>query len=337
MKKKLLLAFGIVAAYSLGQNFSSSNEYAIGESQTMFMCDSAAPTYGNVTGTGVTWDYSTYFKVNNPNRTYQVIENTSTDFLNSNKVVSVQGFFDSYIISNSNTKSIEGFRFTETGLASVLSKIVLTDDIKVFDYVVDFNTSTNDVHDGIMSGGGVNPTNPACDGTSVSKFDAVGTLILSPTVTKNNVQRHHLNVSMNGNSFLGPILLVIDQYEYFDFTSSKLPLLSMTSLNVFLNGSATPTVKLKFLLNTEDLVYFVGLEEKESINFNIYPNPSSEEISISSSTFKGNEKISILDVSGKELIHSHLTTIDVSKLNSGVYFIQVENESSKSQQKFIKK
>jgi hypothetical protein len=337
MTKKLLLAFGLLSTCSFGQTFTANNEYTIGESQTMYMCDSAAPTYENVTGNGVTWDYSTYYKVNNPNRTYQIIENTNADFPNANKVASVQNFFDTYIVSNGTEKSVEGFQFTETSISALISKILLTDSIKVFNYDFNFNDSINDIHAGTMTGGAVNPTNNTCDGTSVSSFDGVGTLILSPTVTKTNVQRHHLKVNMNGTSFLGPIVLGIDQFEYFDFSDSKLPLLSLTSLKIFLNGSTTPTVKMKFLLNSEDLIFFVGIDEKQANKFEIYPNPSSDEITISSQEFDGTEKISIFDVSGKEVLISNESTISVNNLKSGIYFIEVEKGNSKFQQKFIKK
>jgi hypothetical protein len=337
MKKTLLSIFSLATTISFGQLFTSANEYQIGSSQTMYMCDSAAPTFDAVTGTGVTWDYSTYLKVNNPNRIYEIIENTNPDFPGSTKVASVQSFFDTYVISSGTTKDIEGFKFTDPGLAAVLSKAVFSDDIHVFDYDVALDEEFTDNHAGVLTGSAVSPLNNTCSGTSTSKFDAIGTLILSPTVTKTNVQRHKLDVNLNGTSILGPILMNITQYEYYDYSSSDLPLLSMTSLKVYLNNSPTPTVKMKFLLNSEDPIQFVtGLNSNENEKFAVYPNPSSSEITISSPNFDGSEKIAVLDLAGKTVLSSSEATINISDLKSGVYFVEVEKEGVKSQVKFIK-
>ncbi len=337
MKKTLLSIFSLATTISFGQLFTSANEYQIGNSQTMYMCDSAAPTYDAETGTGVTWDYSTYLKVNNPNRIYEITENTNPDFPGSTKVASVQGFFDTYVVSTGAAKDIEGFKFTESQIAGVLSKAVFSNGIHVFDYDVDLNEEFVDDHSGILTGGLVSPLDNTCSGTSTSKFDGIGTLILSSSVTKTNVQRHKLDINLNGTSILGPILLNITQYEYYDHTSSNLPLLSLTSLKVYSNNSPTPTVKMKFLLNSVDPnPVIAGVISNENEKFAVYPNPSSEEITISNPSFDGSEKIAVLDLAGKTVLSSSEATINISDLKSGVYFVEVEKEGVKSQVKFVK-
>lgn len=338
MKKTVLFIFTIATTISFGQLFTAANEYQIGSSQTMYMCDSAAPTFDAVTGTGVTWDYSGFYKVNNPNRIYEVTSNSNADFSASTKVASVQGFFDTYIYSTGTTKAIEGFKFTDPSLSALLSKAVLSDFIHVFDYDVSLNEESEDNHSGVLTGSAVSPINTICNGTSTSKFDAIGTLVLSPSVTKTNVQRHKLNINLNGTSILGPILLNITQYEYYDFTDSDLPLLSMTSLKVFLNNSPTPTVMMKFLLNSEDPIQFVaGLNAIENEKFAVYPNPSSDEIKLYSSGFDGTEKFSIRDISGNVIWTDLNSTINVSQLNAGVYFIELNKNNQIAQVKFVKK
>jgi hypothetical protein len=71
----------------------------------------------------------------------------------------------------------------------------------------------------------------------------------------------------------------------------------------------------------------------------IYPNPSSEQISIKTN-LKTNENTNytIVDLNGKFILNGNLrmpeTIVDISGLNTGVYFIQIDNQQTF---KFIKK
>lgn len=71
--------------------------------------------------------------------------------------------------------------------------------------------------------------------------------------------------------------------------------------------------------------------------FRFFPNPLSEKIRIESSL--ENFNIKITDVAGKEMMHSEAyrnTTLDVSNLSSGMYFISVFNETKKMVKRFNK-
>jgi hypothetical protein len=76
---------------------------------------------------------------------------------------------------------------------------------------------------------------------------------------------------------------------------------------------------------------FSGIEDMNGFNanFNIYPNPASESINISTSA-EGILEVEIFSVSGSSVVQSeHFTTavsIDVSQLPAGLYFIQFRNE-----------
>lgn len=73
--------------------------------------------------------------------------------------------------------------------------------------------------------------------------------------------------------------------------------------------------------------------EKEELN--IYPNPSNNIINITSSN--NIEEVSIYDINSKKVLTSITNTIiDVSKLNSGLYFIKVKTDQGEFSQKFIK-
>ncbi len=77
----------------------------------------------------------------------------------------------------------------------------------------------------------------------------------------------------------------------------------------------------------------VLINNKEKVT--IYPSPVSNVLNLSSS--HNIENVSIYNITGKiVLFDSNQTSIDVSKLNSGIYFIKVVTSKSEFKQKFIK-
>ena len=81
-----------------------------------------------------------------------------------------------------------------------------------------------------------------------------------------------------------------------------------------------------------------GLDINEfSLNdLNIYPNPSSDIINISSNF--DDLSFIIYDLLGKKVYQGKTTnTINISSLNDGVYFIEFSTENKKTLRKIIKK
>jgi len=80
----------------------------------------------------------------------------------------------------------------------------------------------------------------------------------------------------------------------------------------------------------------LSVENFYNINdLKIYPNPSSNFISVSSNSDFSFKNYSIYDVTGKKIISEKLKTnkINISKLQNGVYFFKIEGNNLK---KFIK-
>ncbi len=76
----------------------------------------------------------------------------------------------------------------------------------------------------------------------------------------------------------------------------------------------------------------------DSNKFTIYPNPASIKINY---VFNSDEKnrLQIFDISG-QLVHEKFNMnpegeIDISDLNSGVYFVKISNRANTSTQKLI--
>jgi hypothetical protein len=82
-----------------------------------------------------------------------------------------------------------------------------------------------------------------------------------------------------------------------------------------------------------------GITENENDTFTIFPNPSSNEITISAqSNFNTIQVINFLGqtVISQSNIHSAHQTLDVSNLNAGVYFVRIGSENGSAIQKFVK-
>ena len=85
----------------------------------------------------------------------------------------------------------------------------------------------------------------------------------------------------------------------------------------------------------------LGVNESLAKKFSTYPNPASNVVNISNSNNILLSKVDITDINGrtiKSLEVSNLTEIqmNVSDLNSGVYFMNIDTDSGKVVKKFIK-
>ena len=77
---------------------------------------------------------------------------------------------------------------------------------------------------------------------------------------------------------------------------------------------------------------FVGVDDDKISEVKIYPNPSSDLINIEGINIKESNKLSLYDIHGKLILEKYITdniTIDISNLESGIYFIKLNDTYSK--------
>jgi hypothetical protein len=136
-------------------------------------------------------------------------------------------------------------------------------------------------------------------------YDAYGTLITN-TATYTNVVRNYMQDD-GTNSYL-----------YWN-TNPMAPLFQVSSQGFILWISTTPT----------------GLKETASkTDLSVYPNPAKAELKIIS---KGSiNKVEVINEAGQVQFTSKETTLDVSLLNPGTYFIKAYTADGVVSQKFIK-
>ena len=90
-------------------------------------------------------------------------------------------------------------------------------------------------------------------------------------------------------------------------------------------------------LDTFSLTSTLSNESFTMNNFDIYPNPTSNVLNISNTNNIEINTISISDLNGRVIKNVNgVTSINVSDLNAGVYFVTIETAEGKSTKKFIK-
>ena len=82
--------------------------------------------------------------------------------------------------------------------------------------------------------------------------------------------------------------------------------------------------------------------DNNSLSFNVYPSPAKDYITINIDRPEENCVVSVLDNMGRSLISTKIgkserqTTLNVSSLISGVYFIRLYSNKNSYVQKFVK-
>lgn len=95
-------------------------------------------------------------------------------------------------------------------------------------------------------------------------------------------------------------------------------------------------------MSAENFISFVGIEDIELGLVKIYPNPTSNIINISvENELFGLTTLNVLDQSGRIVSKEYVSSMqnysmDVLNLESGIYYIQIENQGRKITLKFIK-
>lgn len=343
MKKKLLFASLLLAGTSFGQGLTQANEPTIGTSVDLFLCDSFATNYANITGTGVTWDYSNIGGFAGELRTLTIVDPTTTtntaDFPSATKAVVVENFLTTYWSSTATERNSPGFVFNEPTFGEVKA-IFNTDPQKLANYEFVYNDELNDIFAGSLyfSFSGL-PQNPDATGTSFSKIDGEGTLKLNATTTLTGVIRCVTIDTLNTTvPLVGDIQLIRAQYEYYKLSAGNMPVFTHTSAKIVGTGSTNPLTEFTVVLSAVQPDYYVSINETEKINFSIFPNPVKESLTIKGD-FNG-AKARIIDQTGKtvQTIESVTTgmSIQLNDIQKGIYFLELTVNGISKVEKFAK-
>ena len=83
----------------------------------------------------------------------------------------------------------------------------------------------------------------------------------------------------------------------------------------------------------------LSIIDETLVDVTIYPNPVEDELTIKTSADIINKIATVFDINGKRVLNLKLntTTIDVSSLTGGIYFLRLESDGKTMKRKFIKK
>lgn len=320
--KSTLLLFVLFAFSSFAQTFTSANEPALGNLLSLHLCDSNANILANVVGNNVTWDFSQIAGIPNATEDIQITDATIHPnfgaFAGATKIFDVGGSLQRFYSSSANDRTSQGFVFNEPALGEVVASWSSNSQL-LMNYPFALGNTTSDSFSGDVTTSATG-TVPAT-GTSMTGVDGLGTLMLPGNNTYNNVLRYHLKDSTNASVFGTAVTFVGDFYEYYDFTVSNLPIfLTMTiTINsaLFANSST-------IILSKDQPTTFVGINEQTQSKLTLYPNPATEEIFVQG--IKDGENFTILNNLGQVVQQGNYHhSIDVTKLQGGVYFVSFEN------------
>lgn len=95
-------------------------------------------------------------------------------------------------------------------------------------------------------------------------------------------------------------------------------------------GNPYGTVTVKF--RTENANCFLNTQTHETTDFNVYPNPTAEFVSVN---FEGGQKamLNITDALGKKVLESNVSSgekVNVNHLKNGVYFVKLSKSNGEA-------
>lgn len=334
MKKQLLFASLFLSTAAMAQ-FTQSNEPVNPSSTLMYVLDSVAPNFAASTGAGANWDYSTTMGVSGQTKTVEVLDPSATaqgaNFTTSTKALQIPSFLTSYFTSSSSSRNSQGFSFVEPTFGVVNAN--LTDDELLMNYPFALGNTVNDVVSGTVTASlGTFP----CAGVSTATVDGTGTLKLNAATTLNNVVRYRLADSLNADAGfpIGVVTLKRIQYEYYDFTSSNLPVFIHTSLSITIGGSPQ---NLSLVMSSVAPDGYLSVASEELANVSIYPNPATDVVTLAG--LPSNGTIQLIDNQGKiiQTVVSQAGTqsIDLSNVTPGAYILSIVTENGTAAQHIV--
>ncbi len=117
---------------------------------------------------------------------------------------------------------------------------------------------------------------------------------------------------------------------------------NVTSISIIHNSNITAegeTIEGVFEIDAIEIIQLLDTPDLKKSSFEIYPNPTKDLLTVESDILS-NKTFTVFDVLGKNILSfkskNSLVNFDMSKLNSGVYFLKIEVDGKFTTKKFIK-
>lgn len=341
MNKIILSLIGLVFSSSFfSQNFTQANEPVIGETKSLFICDSFAVNYAGITGSGVTWDYGNLPAYYGLTKTIDVLNATTTpfaaDFPVSTAATRLENFTYTFIKSTATERSSDGYVLEGTDIGDVKAKFS-SDAQMLMNYPSAVGASIVDSFAGTLSFvySGI-PQNPACTGISYATYDGIGSLVQPNGVTLTNISRYNFSDTLwTTIPVIGAAQIVRSQYEYYDLSATNhLPVFLHISAKL-LSAFPDPLIDATVVLSEVSGPTTASIGENEFVNVKVYPNPAKDILSIDN--LPSNASVSLMDLSGRtvSILNTNANSFDVSSLSKGVYILKIKSVNNSITQNVI--
>jgi hypothetical protein len=334
MKKIYLSFLSIFCAGVINAQLTQTNNApAVGDNFMTVGVNSVGIVPG-ASGTGVTWNFSSVTTTTATNN-YTVVTPASTGSASTYPSASAAVQWGTNNNFYSSTAASLSFWGGNMSLAGTSALMTFTSPAVYAKYPMSFGTTTTSVVGGTAN---ILGQPGSFTGSVTSTIDGMGTLQL-PTTTINNAMRVMIS-SMYTFTFTftnGTANQL--RYDWYNPASSKSALFSIsnTTLTTPL-GTTTETVV------TINSMYVLGVKEQSAVSqeFSVYPNPAKEMITMEFTNNNGEQmSYEIVNALGQPVLRSNLgnqtglskASINISHLESGIYFVKLNNGSNHSVKK----
>ena len=79
---------------------------------------------------------------------------------------------------------------------------------------------------------------------------------------------------------------------------------------------------------------FVGVDDVESVSFEVYPNPANDILNVRSN--EAVRQLDIVDMTGRTVVSANSNSVNVATLSAGVYIVRITTTSGTGMQKIVK-
>ncbi|MFN5910303.1 MAG: T9SS type A sorting domain-containing protein [Bacteroidota bacterium] len=334
MKRKLLFAVSLISGLSFGQ-FTQSNEPVVGNTLNYYLCDSLVNNYSAITGTGVTWDYSTIAGVSNIQKLSSVIDAATSpyiaDYTGAVKATQVESAITTFFSSDANARTSQGFVYNEPTLGEVKAKWSIDPQV-TYQYPMAYGDEFMDLYSGTLSSDVASSDN--CNGKSYSKIDGQGTLLLAGNSYSNILRLCQIDTA-NATLVFGQITVIRTQYEYYDLANNSLPIFTHSSIAI-----QTPlgAFAQSIVLSKDQPTVNLSVAENALSNVTVQPNPAEQFITVSG--LESTADLTLYDQSGRQLQTisgvENGQSIALDGIENGMYYLIISDNATRAVRQFMK-
>jgi hypothetical protein len=333
--KKIYLSFvSILCAGAINAQLTQSNNApAVGDNFVSVGVNSVGIVPG-ASGTGVTWNFSTIMTTTATNN-YTVVTPASTGSASSYPSASAAvqwGANNNFYSSSASALSFWGGNMSLAGTSALLT---FTSPAMYASYPMSFGTTI-----GSAVGGTANVLGQpgSFTGSVTSTMDGMGTLQL-PTTTINNAMRVMISSAYSFTFTFTNGTANQVKYDWYNPTTTKSALFSIS--NTTLTSPLGTTTETMVTINS---MFVLGVKENASLTseFSVYPNPAKDVITMDFVNMNGSQaSYEIVNALGQSVVENSLgnqegaskASINISNLESGIYFVKLTVGNSTSVKK----